>query len=196
MEPTNAKAYVFLGNVLLDQGKLDAAVAAWDKAIELQPDDAEICNTLAWILATEPDPKNRNPNRAVELANKATELAPSDGYIWNTLGVARYRASKWQDSMDAIEKGIQLRGRGNSSDWFFMAMADWQLGHKEEAQDWYRKAVDWMDKNAPTDDQLIRFRAEAAELLGIVEPQSKVDPEPQKNESPTTTDDGERRTDG
>ena len=46
-------------------------------------------------------------------------------------------------------------------------MAHWQLGHKDEARQWYDKAVEWM-KNNPADDELTRFRAEADELLGTV----------------------------
>lgn len=45
----------------------------------------------------------------------------------------------------------------------------YQLGNKEESRKWYDKAVEWMDKNDPHDDELKRFRAEAAEVLGIKE---------------------------
>ena len=31
-------------------------------------------------------------------------------------------------------------------DWFFLAMAHWQLGHKEEARRWYDQGVAWMEK--------------------------------------------------
>ena len=46
-------------------------------------------------------------------------------------------------------------------------MARWQLGEKEQARKWYDKAVQWMDKNKPKDEELRRFRKEAEELLGI-----------------------------
>jgi hypothetical protein len=46
-------------------------------------------------------------------------------------------------------------------------MAYWQSGQRNEARTWYDKAIGWMDKNRPTDPELLRFRAEAAELLGI-----------------------------
>ena len=46
-------------------------------------------------------------------------------------------------------------------------MANWQLGKKEEARKWYDKAVEWMEKNQPKNEELRRFRAEAAELLRI-----------------------------
>ena len=41
-----------------------------------------------------------------------------------------------------------------------------QAWHKEEARKWYDRAVEWMEKNQPADEELKRFRAEAEELLG------------------------------
>ena len=38
---------------------------------------------------------------------------------------------------------------------------------KGKAREWYDRAMQWMDKNQPTDEELLRFRAEAAELLVI-----------------------------
>ena len=58
---------------------------------------------------------------------------------------------------------------GNSWQWFFLAMAHWQLGEKDEARQWYDQAVEWMEQKQPDNDELRRFRAEAAELLGISE---------------------------
>src|SRR5262249_6765138 len=51
------------------------------KAIELAPKNAVMHNNLAWMLATSPDPKVRDPGQAVELAQKAVELAPSKACI-------------------------------------------------------------------------------------------------------------------
>ena len=53
------------------------------------------------------------------------------------------------------------------------------LGEKEEARQSYDQAVEWMEKNRPEDEELLRFRAEAAELLGIGEtpPAEKEKPE-------------------
>ena len=54
-------------------------------------------------------------------------------------------------------------------DWFFLAMAHWQLSEKDKAREFYDRAVQWMDKNQPTNEELLRFRAEAAEQLGVKE---------------------------
>ena len=56
---------------------------------------------------------------------------------------------------------------GDSAQWFCLAMAHWQLDNKDEARKWYDRAVAWMDKNQPNDEELSRFRTEAAELLKI-----------------------------
>ena len=37
----------------------------------------------------------------------------------------------------------------------------------EQARNWYDKAVAWMVKNQPQDEELRRFRVEAEELLGV-----------------------------
>ena len=47
---------------------------------------------------------------------------------------------------------------------------------------WYEKAVQWMDKNKPDDEELKQFRAEAAELLGMKEKTNKPVPKPEKSE--------------
>jgi hypothetical protein len=46
-------------------------------------------------------------------------------------------------------------------------MAQWRLGHKDEARAWFDKAAAWMDKHKPKDGELARYRAEAAGLLGL-----------------------------
>ena len=60
---------------------------------------------------------------------------------------------------------MDLRNGGDSFDWFFVAMANRQLGHQQEARKWYDKAVKRMFLN----EELWRFRAEAASLLGTGE---------------------------
>ena len=126
-------------------------------------------NALAWLLATCPEPKVRDPRRAVETAKKAVQLAPTEGAYWNTLGAAHYQAGAWKAAVEALMKSVQLRKGGDSFDFFFLAMAHWQLNEKDKARAWYDQAVAWMDKNSPQDEELKRFRAEAAVLLGTKE---------------------------
>jgi serine/threonine protein kinase/tetratricopeptide (TPR) repeat protein len=175
LEPNSGLAHYNLALALLEKKEcLDEAVDSFRtaiafnrKAIELNPGDGVSSNNLAWFLVTFPYAPLRDPVEGVKLAQKAVELAPGNGLFWNTLGAAHYRARNWKEAVPALEKSIQLRGGGDSYDWFFLAMANWQLGDKEKAHQYYDRAVQWMDKNMPTRKELGRFRAEAAELLRI-----------------------------
>jgi hypothetical protein len=62
---------------------------------------------------------------------------------------------------------MALGNGGDSFDWFFRAMASWQLGERDKARVWYEQAVRWMQQKAPDDRELRRFRTEAASLLGL-----------------------------
>jgi tetratricopeptide (TPR) repeat protein len=147
----------------------DKALADWNKAIELDRRLGPAWNSLAWLFATCPQPKFRDAGKAVGLAKKAVELAPKEANYWNTLGAAHYRAGNWKEAVAALEKSMKLGNGGHSLDWFFLAMAHWQQREKEKARSWFDQAVQWMDKNQPNNEELRRFRAEAAELLGIKE---------------------------
>ena len=145
----------------------EQAVADYQKIVDLSPSDAQGHNDLSWLLANCPMEELRNPQRAVALSAKAVGLAPKDGTIWNTLGVAHYRAGNWQDGLAALEKSIDLRKGGDAFDWFFLAMAHWQLGNRDQARKWYDQAVQWMDQHAKENEELVRFRSEAETLLEI-----------------------------
>jgi len=117
-----------------------------------------------------PDPEFRNPQQAVDLAAKAVKLQSGAADAWNTLGVAQYRAGQWEAAIESLHQSdAREQNTGSSFNGFFLAMAYWQIGKQDEARTWYDKAVSWMDKNQPRDEELLRFRAEATELLGIIE---------------------------
>ena len=83
--------------------------------------------------------------------------------------MARYRAGDWKAALASLSETVRSPdGRGNGSG-FFLAMAHWQLGEKEKARTGYDQAVQWMEKNQPQNEELRRFRTEAAELLGVRE---------------------------
>ncbi|HMF12630.1 MAG TPA: tetratricopeptide repeat protein, partial [Gemmataceae bacterium] len=63
--------------VYQDLERWEEAIADKKKAFELAPQNSEAMNGLAWLLAICPDPKLRDPARAVELAQQAVELAPN-----------------------------------------------------------------------------------------------------------------------
>jgi tetratricopeptide (TPR) repeat protein len=165
-DPKLVEAHVGLARSLLSANKTREAVAAYKEAIAIDPKSAEEHNELAWLLATCKDTQSRDPASALTLAKRAVERDPKNGAYINTLGVARYRTGDWTGAIADLERSMALREGGDSGDWFFIAMARWQLGEKDAAREWYDKAVKWMEKNAPRSEELTRFRNEAAALLG------------------------------
>jgi tetratricopeptide (TPR) repeat protein len=156
-----------LGLDLKKQGRHQEAIAAFRQGIEFNPNDAQARNYLAWWLATCPDLKLRDPDQAVAHGKKAVEVEPHNGYYWHSLGVAYCRTGDWKAGIRALGQSMKFRQGGDSFDWFFLAMAHRQLGEKDKARQWYERAVQWMDKNRPKDDELRGFRAEAETLLGV-----------------------------
>ena len=143
--------------------------------VERFPNVAQPHADLAWLLATCPDAKFRDAAQALEGAKKAVKFAPESAVSWQVLGWAHYRTGAWKASIEALEKSIELqKDGGDTGQWFTLAMAHWQLEHKDEARKWYDRAVAWMDKNQEALkksrhdwEQVSSFRAEAAELLEI-----------------------------
>jgi tetratricopeptide (TPR) repeat protein len=169
--PGKLGGYVGRGQLYAALTQYDKARADFEKALELvkgEASDAWSLNSAAWHLATSSGAELLDPKWAVMLATKAVELAPKAGLIWNTLGVAHYRAGDYRAAVVALEKSRELQRGNDSFDWFFLAMAHWQLGDKKQARTWYDQAVAWMDKHMPQNAELIRFRAEAAALLAGV----------------------------
>jgi eukaryotic-like serine/threonine-protein kinase len=156
------------------------ALQAFEEAMRLAPDDPSPPNNMAWTLVVSNLPELRNPLRAIELAKKATQMAPRRRAVWNTLGVAYYRAGDWSAAVTALEKSEQLSNDINAGNEFFLAMAHWRRGHKQQARRCYDNAIQWMDENKPNDKELRRWCNEAAALLGIGEqPRKKRDHAPE-----------------
>jgi tetratricopeptide (TPR) repeat protein len=137
---------------------------------------AEILNGLAWLEATCPETGYRDPEEAVRHARRAVELRPDDRNIWNTLGVAYYRTGAWKEANDALARSMQLNNGGDSFDWFFLALVELKLGHREKALEWYDRAVEWFRGFQPEDRELYRFQVEAARELGLPKPASSPPP--------------------
>jgi tetratricopeptide (TPR) repeat protein len=166
-DPENAAVHTNLGLALQGKDRWNDAMACHKKAVDLDPENAWAHNNLADILANAADPKLRDPKKAVAHANEAIKLKPDFGDAWNTLGEAYYRNDQWKEAITALLKGTELRHGGTSEDFFFLAMAYFRDDNKDQARIWYQKGIAWMDKHAPRDPTLLRYRGEAASVLGV-----------------------------
>jgi tetratricopeptide (TPR) repeat protein len=170
IEPRSAKALLGRGQCYLAQKQLERAAADLRQGAQLAKDPGDF-NVAAWFFATCPEVKLRDPQQALSLAEKAVHAGPNRHDYLNTLGVVYYRLGEHAKAIETLQKAIRTDKTGGSPwDFFFLAMAQWQLGQKEEARKWYHQAVEWMEQRKPQGEALEDlgpFRAEAQELLGI-----------------------------
>jgi tetratricopeptide (TPR) repeat protein len=152
----------------------EQALADARDAVRLDPNNPALRGRLkvalqscAWGLVTDTNPSSHS-SRAIALSEEALALAPQDANCWHTLGVARYRADDFDGAIAALHKYRELRS--DDAEWsnpFFLAMAHHHLGNKEEARQWFEKGAQWMDAKNKKSETMVRFRNEAAELLGV-----------------------------
>jgi serine/threonine protein kinase/tetratricopeptide (TPR) repeat protein len=170
LQPTVDVAHYNLGNALQFNGDGSGAIAAFREAVRLQPRNANAQVMLSRCLTNGADLALRNVRDGLQAAEKAVELTPQSYLAWLVAGWAHYRNGDWKASIAALEKSIALQKEpqgGYAGQWYFLAMAHWQLGDTAEARRWYNRAVTWMDKNTPVGDELQRIHAEAQTVLEI-----------------------------
>ncbi len=149
-----------------------------------QTEDPDVANCLTWYCLLSPE-SAVDATKLVPLAERAVEqwaaASPTTRRsCLQGLGMALYRAGRFAQAIERLHEAMQAQAKGGDA-WahFFLAMAHQQRGRKDEARQWYDKAVEWVEKNQPTLEknkpnqaELRRFRAEAAQLLGLDEPAS------------------------
>jgi WD40 repeat protein/regulator of sirC expression with transglutaminase-like and TPR domain len=170
LDPTNAVAWSNRGLAYYELKQFEKAAADLTQAAEAASDEPSALNNLAWLFATGPEQLRDGP-RALELAKKAVKARPDSPEYLNTMGVIYYRLGQYEQGVETLSKAVQANKQGGTAcDYFFLAMAHWQLGHKDEARKGYDQAAQWMEKNKPQGtllEEFGRFRTEAEELMGI-----------------------------
>ena len=170
LSPNYCYAYVGLGDLFRNQGKWEQAIAAYEDAIRAEPNYAYPCSELVKILTNCPEVGLRDYRRGLDVSMNAAKLAPNSTWELQNLGWAEYRMGHWQAAIDALEKSCQLQNNGGLGDafqWFFLAMANHQLGRTEEARRWYDKSFQHTEI---WNDEARRIQEEAAQLLGVASP--------------------------
>ncbi len=109
INPRYSEAQCNLAHTLLAQGKNQSALDHYYKILEFKPDEVDILNNLAWILATSEDTKIQNPSDAVKYAERACELTEYSrpGFL-DTLAAAYAAAGRLPEAIETAEKAVKL----------------------------------------------------------------------------------------
>ncbi|MFN2271861.1 MAG: tetratricopeptide repeat protein [Anaerolineae bacterium] len=88
---------------LYQQGKLEEAIAVYDQAIALDPDDVSFYIKQARLLVL----RNR-PVEAVRVAQQAVDMSPENAQAWAVLGMAYDWNGDVSEAIDACKRAIDL----------------------------------------------------------------------------------------
>jgi WD40 repeat protein/Flp pilus assembly protein TadD len=146
------------------------AVADLERVQQLVPDNAGLCNTLAWLLVTGPAGQ-QNPRKALPLARRSVPLEPGQWTYWNTLGVVHYRLAEYPQAVVALERSLREgKEQMPAPDLYFLAMSYFRLGDAAHARTCLERANRWAQQNesqlsAEQRAELHVFRGEAEAVL-------------------------------
>jgi DNA-binding SARP family transcriptional activator/Tfp pilus assembly protein PilF len=98
LDPLDGRAMRERGRVNLYMRRYDESLEAFDAALALNPDDADILSDYADSLA-----HSGEPQRGLPLSRKAMELNPAqpDDYVW-TLGSIHFQLGEYQTALDVL----------------------------------------------------------------------------------------------
>ena len=111
-DPSNRGAWVALGNIYFDNNQFVDAIDAYDKALELDPEDANVLTDqgvmfrrLGWF------------DKAIENFRTATELAPANPTPWYNLGVVyRTDLNDFPKAIEAWNRFLELTPSGPAAE--------------------------------------------------------------------------------
>jgi spermidine synthase len=129
LNPHYAGGHFNMGDILVALGDTAGAIGSYERAIELDPDDPDIANNLAWFYAV----KGENLERALELALSATGKDRHAGYF-DTLGWVYYRMGDLDSARRHLEQALEIETNRVES-LYHLAVVHGRMGEKDRARE-------------------------------------------------------------
>jgi tetratricopeptide (TPR) repeat protein len=88
---------------------LGEAIVHFQEALRIDPQNAEACDSLAWVLSTVSDASWRDGKRAVGLAQQANQLAKGQNPSFlRTLAAADAELRRFDQAIQNVQAAIKL----------------------------------------------------------------------------------------
>jgi cytochrome c-type biogenesis protein CcmH/NrfG len=154
--PNIPETYFNLGSVYARQEKWTEAEAAYQKVIELQPD-----NSMAKVLLAETHKNMGRADEAVAAIEQLIAENPDDPELHYSLGVFYLNAQRYAEAFASFEK-VRSLDPDNVNVLYLLGTLSINLGETEKAVGFFQSYLE----KAPEDGQ---YRATASELLSMLQ---------------------------
>jgi tetratricopeptide (TPR) repeat protein len=112
-----AQLYSSKARTCIDAHRYDDARKSLESSIHIDPNDTTSLNDLAWLLATAPEPRVRNPHRAVSLAQKCCGLSHwTNAYSIDTLAAAYAAAGNFGEAVRCQQLAMQALSKSERAE--------------------------------------------------------------------------------
>jgi tetratricopeptide (TPR) repeat protein len=109
LSPDSVNARYNLGKALVMTGKGEEGLANWKQALNKDPNNLQVLNDTAWVLATSNDAALRDGNAAVLLAEHAAELtSQQEPAILGTLAAAYAETGRFDKAIELERRAAGL----------------------------------------------------------------------------------------
>ncbi len=115
--PFDVPTHNDLGVLLVQNRDVRAGIEQWEISLQIDPNDGNALNNLAWVLATYPADTIRDGKRAVELAEKAAVLPGGEApIVLRTLAAGYAEAGDFSNAVSTAQHALDLAtGQNNTS---------------------------------------------------------------------------------
>lgn len=138
--------YKLLGSTAYQAKKWESAVEMFRRGLEVDPDDVELNNNIAFTLA-------KQLNRAAEaltFAEHAAKIRPEYPTILDSLGVVQLELKKYEDADKTLTRAQSLATKDEDRTAILVHLADarMNLSRRKEAQELLRQAGEIVANNS------------------------------------------------
>lgn len=134
-DPNIGLAHHYLGNILMEQNRLDLAVQEYGEAVRINPEFAEAYYNLGLALQ-----KQEKPEEAIAAYRQALVINPGMAVAHYNLGLVLYKQELRDEAIAAYQEAINL-DKNNVNAYLNLALVFQQEGQIESAISNYRQVI-------------------------------------------------------
>lgn len=128
-DPLLSQFYANIGDAHNQLKNYSASDSAYNKALEIDPDNTYVLNNYAYYLSL----RNTDLPKAEAMSKKSNEIEPNNSSYQDTYGWILYQMKKYDDAKVWIGKAIENGGKSNSTLLEHYGDILFKLGETEEA---------------------------------------------------------------